>query len=383
MLTAHEIKEAEVFFQPTTIGRLALSNRLVMAPMTRCFCPLGIPGKDVAAYYRRRAEGGIGLIVTEGTWIPHDSASNDPNVPRIYGDDALAGWKLVVDEVHAAGGRIVPQLWHVGQVLTPQVDKGVYGESKNLASHQVGPSGMVGPLGELPKPLGKALTLKQIDELIDAYASAAVSAQKVGFDGVELHGAHGYLIDQFNWAITNLRTDDYGGGIAGRTRFACEIVKEIRRRVGPDFPIIMRYSQWKLQDYGAKLAETPEELEAFLRPMVEAGVDSFHCSQRRFWECEFGSELNLAGWTKKITGLPTISVGSVSLNEDFIATTVHGERAGAADIGDLVAMMDRGDFDMIAIGRALIADPDWASKVRNGKVGEIKPYSADALTTLV
>lgn len=350
--------------------------------MTRCFCPDGVPGSDVAAYYRRRAEGGIGLIVTEGTWIPHDSASNDPNVPRFYGDDALAGWKLVVDEVHAAGGRIVPQLWHVGQVLTPQVDKGVYGESKDLYGHQVGPSGMVGPLGELPKPLGKALTTKQIGELIEAYASAAVSAQKVGFDGVELHGAHGYLIDQFNWAVTNLRTDGYGGGIAERTRFACEIVKEIRHRVGPDFPIIMRFSQWKLQDYGARLAETPDELAAFLQPMVDAGVDSFHCSQRRFWECEFDSDLNLAGWTKKITGLPTISVGSVSLNQDFIATTVHGERTGSADIGALVAMMERGDFDMIAIGRALIVDPDWAVKVRSGKIGNIQPYSTDALTTL-
>lgn len=381
-MSAQALKDTEILFKPTSIGALALANRLVMAPMTRCFSPDGVPGADVAAYYRRRAEGGIGLIVTEGTWIPHASASNDPNVPRFYGDDALDGWKHVVDEVHGAGGRIVPQLWHVGQVLTPQVDKGVYGASKDLYGNQVGPSGMVGPLGEMPKLLGRALTEPEIGELIDAYGSAAASAQRIGFDGVELHGAHGYLIDQFNWAVTNLRNDRYGGDIADRTRFACEIVKEIRRRVGPDFPIIMRFSQWKLQNYGARLAETPDELASFLQPMVDAGVDAFHCSQRRFWEREFGSDFNLAGWARKLTGLPSISVGSVGLDQDFISTTVHGERTSAADIGDLLEMMERGDFDMIAIGRALIVDPDWANKIREGNFQDIVRYSTEALTTL-
>lgn len=100
-------------FEPVTLGSLSLANRIVMAPMTRCLSPGGVPGPDVARYYRRRIEGGVGLVITEGTWIPHPSASNEPDAPRFYGEDALAGWQRVVDEVHAAGGKIMPQLWHV------------------------------------------------------------------------------------------------------------------------------------------------------------------------------------------------------------------------------------------------------------------------------
>lgn len=367
-------------FDEVTINRLQIPNRIVMAPMTRCFSPGGVPGEDVAAYYRRRAEGGVGLIMTEGTWIPHASASNDDNAPRFHGDDALAGWKRVVDEVHAAGGLIMPQLWHVGQTDTVELE-GIYAEAKDCDSRQVGPSGMIGRLNEMPTLKGEPASVAVIDEIIDAYATAAVSAQKLGFDGVELHGAHGYLLDQFNWVATNLRTDRYGGGIRQRTRFACEVVAEIRRRTGPDFPIVMRMSQWKLQNYGAKLADTPDDLAHVLEPMADAGVDAFHCSQRRFWEGEFGTELNLAAWAKKLTGLPSISVGSVSLETDFLKTIV-GAPSETAGIDRLLEMLARGDFDMIAVGRALLVDPNWASKVREGALDRIEPYSPDALATL-
>jgi 2,4-dienoyl-CoA reductase-like NADH-dependent reductase (Old Yellow Enzyme family) len=143
----------------------------------------------------------------------------------------------------------------------------------------------------------------------------------------------------------------------------------------------MRFSQWKLQNYGARLAETPEELATLLQPMVGAGVDVFHCSKRRFWECEFGSDLNLAGWTKKLTGLPTIGVGSVSLDQDFMTTL--GQSSDVAGIDELIEMMARGDFDMIAIGRALIVDADWATKIREGNFEGIARYSPEALNTLV
>lgn len=379
-MTADATVRTNVLFEPVRINRLEIRNRIVMAPMTRCFSPDGVPGEDVAGYYRRRAEGGVGLIVTEGTWIPHGSASNDENAPRFYGEDALAGWKRVVDEVHAAGGLIMPQLWHVGQTDTVELE-GIYAETKACDSRQVGPSGMVGRLNEMPVPKGEPASLAVIEEIIDAYATAAVSAQTLGFDGVELHGAHGYLLDQFNWAATNLRTDRYGGNIRERTRFACDVVAEIRRRTGPDFPIIMRMSQWKLHNYDAKLAETPGELADVLEPMADAGVDAFHCSQRRFWEGEFGTDLNLAGWARKLTGLPSISVGSVSLKTDFLKTLV-GAPSQTAGIEGLLERLARGDFDMIAVGRALLIDPNWARKVREGMIDTIEPYTPAALSTL-
>jgi 2,4-dienoyl-CoA reductase-like NADH-dependent reductase (Old Yellow Enzyme family) len=213
----------------------------------------------------------------------------------------------------------------------------------------------------------------------------------VGFDGIELHGAHGYLIDQFFWEGTNRRTDKYGGDLAQRTRFAVEVIQECRRRVGPKFPIQLRFSQWKLQDYAARLATTPEELGRFLEPLAAAGIDAFHCSTRRFWEPEFeGSDLNLAGWTKKITGKPTTTVGSVSLEVDFTvslgrapALKTDGNGAGrAAHMDRLVEMLARGDFDLVAVGRAILADPAWAAKVRENHINELNSFTPEVLKTL-
>jgi 2,4-dienoyl-CoA reductase-like NADH-dependent reductase (Old Yellow Enzyme family) len=212
----------------------------------------------------------------------------------------------------------------------------------------------------------------------------------LGFDGLELHGAHGYFLDQFVWERTNKRTDRYGGTTLGeRARFVADVVMEVRRQVGADFPISLRISQWKLGAYDVKNAATPEELENWLTPLVEAGVDIFHCSNRRFWQPEFeGSNLNLAGWVKKVTGKPTITVGSVSLNEDFISTfgrLPHAEEDGdpkAITFHDLEDRLEHDEFDLVAVGRALISNPNWANLVRENKADSIKPYNSEDLKEL-
>jgi 2,4-dienoyl-CoA reductase-like NADH-dependent reductase (Old Yellow Enzyme family) len=335
-------------FKPFAIGNLKLSNRIVMAPMTRGYSPGGVPGADVAAYYRRRAENGVGLIVTEGTVIDHEQAANHPSVPHLYGEAALNGWANVVAEVHEAGGVIIPQVWHMG-------------------TH-----GNVNDFSEA-----------DIADIVEAFAQAAANAKRIGFDGIELHGAHGYLIDQFFWDQTNSRTDRYGGDMLARTQFAVEVIAACRRAVGPDFPIVLRFSQWKSSDYTAKLAPTPELLEQFLMPLVEAGVDVFHCSTRRFWEPEFeGSELNLAGWTKKLTGKPTITVGSVGLDSEFMSLLKEGKGADKANIDAVTERLDRGEFDLVAVGRALLNDPAWAAKIRDGREDELVPFASEALKTL-
>jgi 2,4-dienoyl-CoA reductase-like NADH-dependent reductase (Old Yellow Enzyme family) len=352
-----------------------------MAPMTRNHSPGGVPGDDVAAYYRRRAESGVGLIFTEGTAPNHPQAKNMPDVPHIYGEEALAGWKRVVSGVHGAGGKIFSQLWHVGAVQSP-------GGLPKLPASPISPSGLLKPDTKIGEPMMQA----DIDAAIEAFAQGAEAAQRVGFDGIEIHGAHGYLIDEFFWDGTNHRTDKYGGDLPARTRFAVEIIRECRRRTGPHFPILLRFSQWKGQDYEARLVTTPQELAGFLEPLAAAGLDAFHCSTRRFWEPEFdGSDLNLAGWTKKITGKPTITVGSVSLNIDFLdsfrgvvdPSSLPGATDGrAAHMGRLLEMLARGDFDLVAVGRALLADPAWAAKVRHGHFSELRPFTPEALKTL-
>jgi 2,4-dienoyl-CoA reductase-like NADH-dependent reductase (Old Yellow Enzyme family) len=364
-------KNIDTLFRPFSLKSLSIANRIVMAPMTREFSPGGVPTKDVADYYRRRAEGGTGLIITEGTTINDPVATMSERIPQFHGAEALAGWESTVKAVHAAGGKIMPQLWHVGMARNPK--KAPFPELPS-----VGPSGLLAPGKQVSEPM----TQDQIEAAIGGFAQAAADAKRIGFDGVEIHGAHGYLIDQFFWSGTNQRTDKWGGSIANRSRFAVEIVKAIRAATSTDFPIIFRYSQWKQQDYSAKLAETPQLLEEFLTPLSEAGVDVFHCSTRRYWESEFNGEgLNLAGWTKKITGKPTISVGSVGLNEDFFSAFA-GKGSSTRAVDDLIERMDKGEFDLVAVGRALLQDPNWANKIRHAKHDELEQFSGDALATL-
>ena len=361
-------------FKPFTLGNLELSNRIVMAPMTRNFSPKGVPNQGVVDYYRRRAESGVGLIITEGTVVDHAAANGYPNVPYFHGEESLAGWKKVVDAVHAAGGKIAPQLWHVGNV-------------RRLGTDPDGDVPGYGPMEKVKdgKVLVKGMTQQDIDDVVAAFAKAAKDAKDVGFDAIELHGAHGYLIDQFFWEGTNQREDQYGGSMENRGRFAVEIIKAVRAAVGADYPIIFRFSQWKQQDYTARLAPTPELLEQFLAPLADAGVDIFHCSQRRFWEPEFeSSELNLAGWTRKITGKPCITVGSVGLDGEFLQFMVNTDKvAQTANIDGLLERLDADEFDLVAVGRALLVDPQWADKVREGRFEDIAPFSRDALKTLV
>jgi 2,4-dienoyl-CoA reductase-like NADH-dependent reductase (Old Yellow Enzyme family) len=358
-------------FTPFTLGQLVLSNRFVMAPMTRTRSPDGLLGDDVVAYYRRRAEHGVGLIITEGTTIDHPVAAHHPDVPRFHGEAELAGWKRVADAVHAAGGKIFPQLWHVGTARRP-------GTKPYPDAESVGPSGLIAP----GKKRAREMSESDIADVIAGYASAARAAKQLGFDGIELHGAHGYLIDQFFWSGTNARSDAWGGSALSRARFASEIVRAVRREVGPDFPIQLRFSQWKLQDFNARLATTPDELRAFLAPLVDAGVDIFHASTRRFWLPEFeGSQLNLAGWTRELTGKPAVTVGSVGLDGEFVAAYA-GIGAEKRGLEDLVARLERGEFDLVAVGRALLQDPAWVEKVRQGRGDEIRAFDAESLKTL-
>lgn len=362
----------DVLFEPVDLGKLQVENRIVMAPMTRSFSPGHAPGPDVAAYYRRRAEAAVGLILTEGVSPNDTTATGTPNVPNIVTDAAKAGWKTVVSEVHEAGGKIGMQLWHEGPFRNPSKT-----EHPDIPSWS--PSGEKMPGKKLWAPMTEA----EIETAITEFVDAAVAAKALGFDCVEFHGAHSYLLDSFFWEGTNHRDDKWGGAsLKERTAFACEIIRRARAAVGADYPLFLRISQWKQQDFAARPAKTPDELLDWLTPLADAGVDVFHCSQRRFWEPEFdGSSLNLAGWTKKLTGKPSVSVGSVGLSGEFTAA-YSGETSEPTSLDRLVARLEREEFDLIAVGRALLQDPEWAVKVRDGRSDELMSFTKDALTTL-
>jgi 2,4-dienoyl-CoA reductase-like NADH-dependent reductase (Old Yellow Enzyme family) len=372
---------------PLAIRSLTTPNRLVMSPMTRGFCPGGAPTAEVADYYARRTAGGCGLIITEAVGIDHPSALGDAglgedNIPVLHGDAPIEGWRRVVEAVHAAGGRIVPQLWHQGPMRLP-------GTGPNPVAPTISPSGIWGPLGRTtslaaekipPQALiGKPMSESEIESVIEAYVRSARNAVRAGFDGIAIHGAHGYLLDAFLWEGTNLRSDRWGGDLVRRTEIAVEVVRRIRRAIGPDLPIFFRFSQWKQQDFRAQLAATPQELEQVLGPMAEAGVDVFDASVRYFDKAAYqDSDLSLAGWAKKVTGKLSMAVGGVGINKGMY----DGEKGIAAvdNVERVVERFIRGEFDLVGVGRALLGDPEWARKAMAGVAA--MPFEPDMLSRL-
>ncbi|KEI69404.1 hypothetical protein [Endozoicomonas elysicola] len=366
--------DTHALFSPFTCGKLHLPNRIVMSPMTRNFADHWLPTEALEAYYRRRAEGGVGLVICGGATINHKASNGFERVPRFYGEDALSRWKKVAEAIHKAGGHFAPQIWHVGSHRRP-------GMGPVPSEPGVGPMDIY----ENGIHVVRALKKPEIKEIISAYAQAACDAEAIGCDAVELHGAHGFLIDQFLWHHTNLRTDEYGGMLENRLKFAVEVVSAVRQAVSKDFPVIFRLSQWKVFDYSAHIAWNCQELTIILRALAKAGVDIFHVSTRRFWEPAFndGPE-TLATLVKKVSGKPVIAVGSIGLSRPF-SKDQAGQfmQAGVeSDLNRLVGALDNKDFDLCAIGRALIADPEWAHKVRQGNYDAIKPFSAELLKEL-
>lgn len=363
-------------FTPLRIRNITLRNRIVMSPMTRGFSPQGVPGPQVESYYRRRAEGETGLIITEGVGVDHPSALGEAglgenSIPELHGDAALAGWRQVVAAVHAAGGLIFPQLWHMGGMK--EAGTGAYPDASPMR-----PSGLWGPQNRMtsidPAYMARVaapsrpMRDEDIADTIAAYARSAANARAVGFDGIAIHGGHGYLIDTFFWSETNRRTDQWGGDRRQRARFGVEVVKAIRAAIGDDMPISFRFSQWKQQDFKARLAETPDELADVLVPLADAGVDIFEGSTRYFGRTEFpdtGSPLNLAGWARKLTGKFAMTVGGVGINKGYY-DTMEGAQSAVTHLDALMARFNRGEFDLVGVGRSLLHDPAWARKARLG-----------------
>lgn len=237
--------------------------------------------------------------------------------------------------------------------------------------------------------MGRAFTDTDLDELTSQWVQAAVNAKNTGFDGLELHGAHGYLLDEFLWATTNVRDDEFGGSLEARTRFPAQVVAAIRAAVGEDFAIVYRFSQWKSNHFDARIAQNPEELGRVLTPLVDAGVDILHASTRRHWDPAFpeldgnDGKLGLAGWTRKLTGVPTITVGSVGLDSVFTSAWSEDAASGVTGLDALVGQFEDNEFDLVAVGRALLSDPEWVNKVGDGRVDERIEFTRDHIQHLV
>jgi len=341
-------------FSPLELAGLRLPNRIVMPPMGT-----GLPEHDgtvnerTIAYYRRRAEGGVGLITIEASLIAPDSYGVGPEM-RLHGAEFVPGLRQLVDALRPYGIPIGIQLWHPGR--------------QTLLGEPIAPS----PVPLSPRtPVPRELTKDDIEQLIEQYALSAACAQEAGFDFIEVHGAHCYLPCEFISPLSNLRTDEYGGSLENRARFPLEIVAAIRERCGADYPVMYRIS-------GAEEATGGFEIEdacAVSRLLVDAGVCCISVSAGNWYALHYtigpmfmprGFLLPLAAEIKKAVDVPVIAVGR--LDDPALAEK---------------ALAD-GTADMIALGRALIADPDWPVKVQQGRLGDVRPcMSCNACVDLV
>jgi 2,4-dienoyl-CoA reductase-like NADH-dependent reductase (Old Yellow Enzyme family) len=360
--------DLSALFTPFKLKKITLQSRFIMPAMNRGWVVDGLPSAKYAEYYANRVKRGIALVITGACPIDHPSSS--AMIDPLINEKSGAAWAKTTSAVRDAGGHMFQQLWHEGAIRVE--GRGPYPEAPSLS-----PSG----LAHGGKANGRAASIAELEEIKAAFAQAALVAKASGFAGVEVHGAHGFLLDQFLWPETNIRTDRYGGRtVRERASFPLEVVRAVRAAVGPEFLISFRFSQWKEVSFDARIMDVPTELEGFLADFRDAGVDLFNCSSRYFWKPEAdGSHLNLAGWAKKFTDVPVASVGSVGLKIDLfgglLAEGMQFEFAGQAQLQILVDQFARGEFDLMGVGRSIIGDADWLLKVRDGRFNEIRPFT--------
>jgi 2,4-dienoyl-CoA reductase-like NADH-dependent reductase (Old Yellow Enzyme family)/thioredoxin reductase len=334
-------------FEPTSIGRMQLKNRIVMPPMGTGYAEESAVGQRILDYYEARARGGTGLIIVEGS--PPGLQCARPHQVSLGDDRFIPEWQKLTDVAHKHNARVAIQLMHSTM------------ENWDGKAVQVGPSPAIVPtrvmgiLGEPPHEL----TLEEIAERVEWFASAARRAKEAGFDGVEIHGAHQYLVAAFLSSATNQRKDKYGGSVENKARFLVEIFQAIREEVGPDFPVWVRLNA---QEWGVENGVTMEETKQVVPLAVAAGSQAIHVSGYGAGSYITTAPISdtpgflvpLAEKVKKLTNVPVIAVGRLDLE--------LGER-----------ILEEGKADLIAIGRRLMADPDLPNKVADGRLDEVIP----------
>ena len=339
---------------PITIGSVAIRNRILSSGHDTVMAVGGLVTDQLIAYQEARARGGVGLIVIQVAGV-HPTARYTSTELTADTDATIPGFTALAEAIHRHGAKVFGQLFHGGREIMDTED--------GTLAVAWAPSAVP---TERFHVIPRAMTETLIEEILEGFGASALRLQTAGLDGVEVVASHGYLPSQFLNPRTNLRTDGWGGDHVGRTRFAVEVVRAVRAAIGEDMPISFRFSQWKPQDFDARLAESPQELDEILGPIADAGVDIFEASARDFSEPAFAdSPENLAYWTRKVTGRPTVMVGGAGVRRDkYQATMVPPQTVDNFD--EIMRRHAHGEFDLLAVGRALVNDPQWLQRARTG-----------------
>ena len=342
-------------FEPLVLNdTITLNNRIVMAPLTRCMADDSlVPTQAMVDYYARRAD--TGLIISEATIIRPDGQGY-PNTPGIFSQEQIAGWRKVTDAVHEKGGKIFVQLWHTGRVAHPHFFNGEY----VLAPSAVSVEGSVPRMRELTYTTPKPATREEIEELVEDYRQAAINALEAGFDGVEIHGANGYLIDQFLHYSSNTRDDEFGGSAENMARFPLQVVDAIVDAIGND-RTALRLSP------GAYFNMEPDNRDRQVSDYLLKALESRDLSYLHVGIFDDSMSFDYLDGTV-----------SEYMRSNY-SKTLMGVGGFTPETGN--AALESGKFDLLAIGRPLIANPDYVEKVKSGSV--LTEYSDEMLAELV
>ena len=348
--------EANSVMETVSINQLTLKNRVVVAPMTRVSTRGdGVPTELMNQYYRRYAEGNFGLIITEGTYTDRVFSQAYPNQPGMTNEQQQKGWERIVRSTHAAGGKIVMQLMHAGalsQHLSNTRSASAVQPMRNMLE------GYSKKQGRFPLP--QAMHLSEIDDVIQGFVDAALRAEAAGFDGVEVHAANGYLLDQFLTDYTNNREDQYGGPVENRVRLTAEIVAAIQTAVTSNFVVGVRISQGKVNDFDYLWPNGIQDGEVIFESLKNAGADYLHfASEGKGFDhgCLTREGESLPKLAREMTGLPVIANGGLD----------NSSEAGR--------ILEQGHADLIALGTGALANPDWPIRFETGET--ILPFDPD------
>jgi 2,4-dienoyl-CoA reductase-like NADH-dependent reductase (Old Yellow Enzyme family) len=351
-------------FESISIGNTALKNRVGVAPMTRTSAtPEGLANDTMISYYSKFATGGFGLVITEGIYPDQKYSQGYFDQPGISDDEQTKAWRGVTDSVHHAGGKIFAQLMHAGALS----------QGNRFTKETIGPSA-IQPKGEQmalyggngPYSVPKELSEAEISEVIRSFVEAALRAKTAGFDGVEIHGANGYLLDQFLTDYTNNRRDQYGGSTENRVRLLVEVSQAIRNAVGQNFTVGIRISQGKVNDFTHKWANQEKDAEIIFGQLGQAGLDYIHVTEFEAWQPAFPTGEGTAA-TDSAFGDGGLTLAGLAKKYSKLTIIANGGLMDPSKAHDLI---EKGIADVITIGRGALANSDWVNKVRDGQAIE-------------
>ncbi|MFH1215020.1 MAG: NADH-dependent flavin oxidoreductase [Pseudomonadota bacterium] len=330
-------------FTPFTLKNFTLKNRLGVAPMTRMSATKdSVPRQDVFDFLVRRAANGAGLVFTEAIVTDYESAQGYPGQARLLTQRQIDAWRPVVEAIHREGSLAIMQMFHCGRMSWNEV---------NPAGRVIAPSPLAprqqNPLTGAPYPIPDEMSRFDIDHAINGFVETAKGAVAAGFPAIEIHGAHGYLINQFLSSYSNKRTDGYGGSPANRFRFAREVISAVKAAVPEEIILTFRISNWGIADMDVSLFAGREEWQEMISMISSTGIDAISVSTYNFSDKAFGAEKNMAQLTREVTKLPIMICGKI-----------HDQKTAKEALEDA---------DIALSGKSTLLNPNWVEDVRTGK----------------